>query len=157
MERCEQGCKIFLRSNGQLLMTSQSRASNGLLSGHGKFTKLNINDSEEVLGAALRACLNNRNPGFYSPHMYKEKEAYQAMMAEYYEDRGEVSDKKFFKETKIVGCYEYSDHIQLKSTDNSSAGKGAWLKDLAPTVASHDASNLVLAKALLQALALCIV
>jgi hypothetical protein len=157
MERCEQGCKIYLRANGQLMMMSQSRASIGLLGGHGKFTKLDISDSDAVIGAALRACLNNRNPGFYHPHMYKEKEAFQAMMAEYLADRGVISDKVFFKGTKIIGCDEYSDRIELISTDNSATGKGAWIKDPAPIIVPLDASDLELALALRQALALCIV
>lgn len=157
MERCEQGVSIHLRANGQLLMMSQSRASDEMLSGHGKFTKLNINDSDEVIGVALRACINNRNPGFYHPHMYREKEAFQTMMVEYYEDRGEVSDKMFFKGTRSVACREYSDRIEFLATDNSPKSKSSWLKDVSPVVISHDSNDLALAQALRQVLAVCIV
>lgn len=156
MERCEQSVCIYLRSNGTLMLLSQSRSSNGLLGGHGKFVKLQIDDSDEVLGAALRACINNRNPGFYQPHRFKEKEKHQAMMAEYIKDRGVVSDKVFFRGTKGVSCDEFSDRIEFVSSDNSATGKGAWLQDPAPITVPLDASDLILAQALRQALAVCI-
>lgn len=158
MEQCAQGADVTLRANGQLMMKSQSRASNGLLGGHGKFTKLRIDDSDAVIGAALRACLSNRNPGFYVPRMYneKEKEAYQAKMAEYHADRGVASDEEYFRGAKGVGCSEYSDRIEFLATDNS-IRKHAWLKNPPHVVVPLNASDLELAKALRQALDMCII
>jgi len=95
MEKSQQGVSIDVRKDGQVLMIAQSRASNGLLGGHGKFKKLFITDDDPQLGAVIRACLNERNPGFYAPHKQNDKEAHQAMMKEYLEDRGIASDRFF--------------------------------------------------------------
>lgn len=157
MARCEQGATVDWRNNGDLLMLSLSRSSNGLLGGHGKYTKLRIDDADAVIGAALRVCLNNRNPGFYKPHMYKEKEAFETMVAAHRADRGIESDRVYFKGTRCVNCDEYSDRIELHPGDNSKPGKGvALIKGIQPVIVPINASDIELAKALREAFEMCI-
>lgn len=151
-EICEQAVKVFLRSTGQLLLGSQSIGSFGLLGIHGKFIKITVNETDEIIGQAIRACLNNRNPGYRQYQMHTEKEAFQAVLAEYHKDRGEISDKKFFKGTKAVNIYEYSKYIEFLSGDNTPSGHGAFIKDPPPIRLPLDASDLELARALRLAL-----
>ena len=157
MDKSEQGARVDARANGELLMISQSRSSNGLMGGHGKYTKLRIDDGDAVIGGALRACLNNRNPGFHHPHRFKEKEAFEAMMKEYLADRGIASDKIYYKGTRSVVCSEYANRIELLATDNSRPGRAAWIQNAVPVVVSIEASDIELARALREALAMCIV
>ncbi|ALN63848.1 hypothetical protein GLA29479_2985 [Lysobacter antibioticus] len=151
MERCEQGAAVYLRRNGQLLVLAQSRASNGLLGGHGKFAKLQIDEADEALGVALRARLEDRKPGFHHPHMHREKEAFQAVMAEYRKDRGVESDKAFFKGTRIVSVSVYADRIEFRSADNTGP-TAPWIEDPPPLQVAPDASDLELGSALRRAL-----
>lgn len=151
MEKCQQGALVRVRSTGQVFMKAQSRASNGLLGGHGKFKKLQITDSDEILGMALRECINDRKPGFYTPHMHKEKEAHQAMMKEYLEDRGIVSDKVFYKGTKGFSVDEFPDRIEFLAL-----GPDAPIKGGPHVVVPHNASNLELAQAMRRTLDFCL-
>jgi hypothetical protein len=156
MEESQQGAHVDVRSNGQVLIISQSRSSKGLVGGHGKFIKLLITDSDETLGAALRDRLNDRKPGFYSPHMYKEKEAHQARMNEFLEDRGIKSDKVFYKGTKSFSVSEYSDRLEFAAADNSVSGHHPWVKGGPHVVVPHNASNLELAQAMRRTLDFCV-
>ena len=151
MEKCQQGVSVRVRSTGQVFMMAQSRASNGLLGGNGKFRKLQITDSDAVLGMALRACINDRKPGFCTPHMYKEKEAHQAMMKEYLEDRGIVSDKVFYKGTKGFSVREFPDRIEFFAS-----GPDALIKGGPHVVVPHNASDTELAQAMRRTLELCL-
>ena len=151
-EMCEQAVSVQLLSSGQLQLGSRSIGTLGMLGGHGKLIKLTMSESDEVLGGAVRYCLNNRNLGYRQYQMHTEKEAFQATLAEHHKDRGEASDKKFYKGTKLAGFWVHSDHILVTSSNNTTAGHGAQLKDPAPIQLPLNASNLALASALRLAL-----
>ena len=155
-EQCQQGVSIDVRANGQVLMMRQSMSSNGLLGGHGNYIKLHINDDDEVLGGAIRVCLNDKRPGFYMPHMHKEKEAHQTMMRDYLEDRGTASDKVFYKGTRSFSVQEYVNHIECRAGDNSVSGHHPWVKGGPHVVVPHNASDTELAQAMRRTLELCL-
>lgn len=157
MEICEQGVVVDVRCDGQVFMMAQSRSSNGLLGGHGKYKKLKIFDAEDVLGSTIRACLNDRNPGFYAPHMYKEKEAFEAKRAAYLEDRGIKSDRTFFKGTKSFAVSEYTDRIEFIAADNTKPGRGSpWVKGGPHVVVAPNASDVELGQAMRKVLEFCL-
>lgn len=155
-EQAQQGVSIHIRANGQVFMMAQSRSSNGLVGGHGKFKKLQITDSDATLGAVIRECLNDRKPGHYKPHMHKEKEAHQAMMKAYLEDRGIASDKVFYKGTKSFSLDEYSDRIEFWAADNSVSGHHPWVKGGPHVVVPITASDIELAQAMRRTLEFCL-
>lgn len=156
-EKCEQGVVVYVRGNGLVLMRSLSRLSNGLLGGHGKFRKLQINGSDEILGAAFRACLEDRKPGVYVPHMFREKEAYQAMMKAYLEDREVVSDKVFYKGTKSFVASEYRDRIEFLAANNSSPNAVPAVPGGPHAITVPSASDVELGQAIRRTLEFCAV
>lgn len=154
MEKCDHGVCVYALKNGLLLIKSLSRADIGLLAGHGKFKKLNIDDSIEKIGIVVRECLENKKPGFHVPHMYKEQEAHKAYMEEYWEDRGEKSDKKFNKGTRLLSVNLYSDRIEFIATNIKPGSKNP--DDAPHMVLPSNASDVELGRATLHVLEMCI-
>lgn len=156
VEKCEQGVVVYVRANGKVLMRSLSRLSNGLLGGHGKFRKLRIDDSDEVLGSTFRGCLEDRKPDEHVPHMFREKEAFQAMMKAYLEDREVVSDKVFYKGTKSFLASEFRDRIEFMAANNSSPEAKPAVPGGPHAVTVPNASHLELAQAVRRTLEFCV-
>lgn len=97
MDDGSQGAFVFLYRKSNLLIESFSKNSHGSASGHGRLEKLSISSEDEMIGAALRRRLFDRNEGHHVPHMYKERDAYLAWRKAYTDDRGVDSDKVFQK------------------------------------------------------------
>lgn len=82
-------------------------------SGHSALEKHPIDASNEALGASVRKCIHNRNPGHYVPHMHKEREAYLAWRKAYLNDREVESDEDFNKNTISFDVYLLDDRIEF--------------------------------------------
>lgn len=83
------------------------------LSGHGKFEKHPVDVQDEILGASVRKCVYNQQPGHYRPHMYKEREAYLAQRKAFLEDREVESDADFHKNTISFQVDLWDDRIEF--------------------------------------------
>lgn len=90
-----------------------SNARGSSQSGHGAFEKHPIDAPDVALGASVRKCIHNRNPGHYVPHMYKEREAYLAQRKAFLEDRELESDEDFNRNTIGFDVNLWNDGIEF--------------------------------------------
>lgn len=124
MELSEQGAFVDVYKRTKLFVKAFSRDSQGVrLSGHGKFQKHPLTDTDASIGASVRHCIHDRKPGHYVPHMYKEREAYLAWYKAYIEDRGIKSDKDFNKNTLSFQIRLFDDRIEYAVYNDDPNGR----------------------------------
>lgn len=109
-----QGAFVDIYKRRRFYIRAFSKDSMGSpMSGHGALEKHPFDVQEEVLGASLRKCIHNRNPGHYVPHMYKEREVYLAWRKAFLEDREVESDEDFNKNAIRFHVYLLGDQIEF--------------------------------------------
>ncbi len=112
MQECEQGAFVNIYKRKKIFIRAFSRDSQGVrLSGHGKLQKHALSDDDAAIGASVRLCINNRQPGHYAPHMYKEREAYLVQWNAFLEDLG-MSERQFRNNTDSFHIYLWDDRIE---------------------------------------------
>lgn len=109
-----QGAFVSVYKNSRFYIQAFSKNSMGSpMSGHSAFEKHPIDVLDETLGASVRKCINNRKPGHYVAHMYKEPEAYLAQRDAFLKDREVESDEDFNKNTIKFDVYLLEDRIEF--------------------------------------------